>query len=153
MIDLPIEPDRTTLDWVAIGTGAFGLVLFGHIVALVYWEGADVAEADGEPVVTEPGFSWVPADRPWEHFYLFAVPSPDEDGWAQARALAARAYLEWDDSWSPMEQDDSARRAETAELRREAGEILSRSRWWQDPRLRAELLRGEADGSQSRRFR
>jgi hypothetical protein len=151
---MSIDAGRIMLEWVAVGTGAFGLVFSGHIVALVYWEGADVAERGGEPVVTDAGFSWVPADRPWQHFYLFATPNPAEGDWAQARALAARAYFEWTDK--TMEHDDPARRDETdetAELRREAGEFLSRSQWWRDPLLRERLLRGEPDGPQLGRSR
>jgi hypothetical protein len=150
---MSIDTGRITLDWVAVGRGAFGLVLSGHIVALVYWEGADVAELGGEPVVTDAGFSWVPADRPWEHFYLFATPNPGEADWPQARALAARAYFEWTDARWMMEYDDPARRDETAELRREAGEFLSRSQCWRDPLLREGLLRGEPDGPHARRPR
>ena len=90
---MSIDPERIMLDWVAVGTGAFGLVVSGHIVALLYWKGADVAEFGGEPVVTDAGFSWVPADHPCEHFYLVATPNPGEDEWGQARALAARAYF------------------------------------------------------------
>jgi hypothetical protein len=87
-----------TLDWVSVGGGAFGLVLDGRIVALLYWDNADVAELrepPGEPVVTDAGFSWVPADRPWEHFYLFDAPEPDYRDWQQARDKAAHAYFGW----------------------------------------------------------
>lgn len=95
---MTIEAEPITLDWVAVGTSAFGLVFTGQIVALVYWQGADVAELDGprgDPVVTDAGFSWVPADRPWEHVYLFQAPNPAEADWGRARELAARAYFAW----------------------------------------------------------
>ena len=87
-----------TLNWVAVGERAFGMVFSGRIVALVYWESTDVAETGGpggEPVVTDAGFAWVPADLPWEHFYLFQAPNPAESDWARARELAARAFFEW----------------------------------------------------------
>jgi hypothetical protein len=93
---MSLHAELSTLHWVAVGVAAFGLVLGGRIVAIVYWEGADVAElaADGEPVVTEPGFTWVWAQQPWEHFYLFPAPDPVPEAWERAREEAARAYLE-----------------------------------------------------------
>jgi hypothetical protein len=92
---MSINAPPITLAWVAVGALAFGLVHAGQIVALVYWERADVAELDGDPAVTDAGFSWVPAGLPWEHFYLFAAPHASADAWAQAREQAARAYFEW----------------------------------------------------------
>jgi hypothetical protein len=131
-----IDTGRIMLEWVAVGKDACGLVLSEHIVALVYWEDADVAEQDGEPVVTDAGFSWLPTDRPWEHFHLLAAPAPDAGGWAHARSLAAHAYLPWADARWMLAHDHAARRDETeddtAELRREAAEFLRRSRWARD---------------------
>lgn len=92
----PVAPP--TLSWVAVGGSAFGLVYLERIVALVYWERADVAELGGpggDPVVTDAGFSWVPVDQPWEHFYLFEAPDPRDGAWEQARVQAAHAYFGW----------------------------------------------------------
>jgi hypothetical protein len=92
--DLDHEP--VTLDWVAVGVSAFGLVQDDRILAVVYWSPADVAEtADGghEPVVTEAGFSWVASDAPWDHFYLCGAPHPSDHEWSRARELAAHAYF------------------------------------------------------------
>lgn len=149
---MSINAEPITLQWVSVGAGAFGLVLAGHIVALVYWEGPDVAELGGpggEPVVTDAGFSWVPVDRPWEHFYLFETSNPGEGDWARAREFAARAYLEWTEAHCRLTRHDPARRVEaddTAELRREARQLLRRSQWWRDELLREELLSDESDG-------
>jgi hypothetical protein len=46
------------LEWVELGESAFGLVLSGRIVALVYWHEADVVESDGRSVMTQAGLSW-----------------------------------------------------------------------------------------------
>jgi hypothetical protein len=94
---MSISAERITLEWVAVGERAFGLVHADRIVALVYWEDANVGELggmDGEPVVTDSGFSWVPTDAPWEHFYLFETAVPGEESWARARELAGRAYFD-----------------------------------------------------------
>jgi hypothetical protein len=92
---MSIQAEPSTLHWVAVGGAAYGLVLGGRIVALVYWEDADVAEADGEPVVTDAGFTWVLSHRPWEHFYLFPAGDPEPSHWARARGAAAAAYFDW----------------------------------------------------------
>jgi hypothetical protein len=92
---MSINAPPITLAWVAVGERAFGLVCAERIVALVYWEPANVAEQAGDPAVTEAGFSWVPTDLPWEHVYLFEASAPCEGDWARARELAARAYFEW----------------------------------------------------------
>jgi hypothetical protein len=88
--------ESITLEWVEVGRSAFGLVHDGRVVALVYWRGADVAEVGGldcEPVVVEAGFSWVPSDAPWDHFYLFEAPEPSECDWDCARREAAVGYF------------------------------------------------------------
>ncbi|MCW3049888.1 MAG: hypothetical protein JWO74_4172 [Solirubrobacterales bacterium] len=88
--------ESITLEWVAVGCSAFGLVHEERVVALVYWRGADAAEltgADCEPVVVEAGFSWMPFDAPWDHFYLFAAPEPSPGDWERARREAASAFL------------------------------------------------------------
>jgi hypothetical protein len=94
---MSISAERITLEWVAVGERAFGLVYADRIVALVYWEDANVGVLggpSGEPTVTDAGFSWVPADGPWEHFYLFETAVPNEKSWAHARELAAQAYFD-----------------------------------------------------------
>ena len=147
---MSIDRERTMSDWIPIGAGAFGLVLSGQIVALVYWQDGDVTE----PALSDPGFSWVPADRPWEHFHPVAVPNPGEGDWAHARAPAARAYFEWAEASWRLEPDDPSRRdeaEETAELRREAAEFLSRSQPGWDAPLRTGSLRDAPDGAHSRR--
>jgi hypothetical protein len=96
-VTISISAERITLEWVAVGERAFGLVHAGRIVALVYWEHANVAELGeigGEPTVTQSGFAWVAADAPWEHFYLFETEVPGEESWAHARDMAARAYFD-----------------------------------------------------------
>jgi hypothetical protein len=88
--------ESLTLDWVEIGRSAFGLVHDGRVVALVYWRGADAAVVEGldcEPVVVEAGFSWVPTDAPWDHFYLFEAPEPSRREWERARREAAFGYV------------------------------------------------------------
>jgi hypothetical protein len=88
--------ESLTLDWVEVGRSAFGLVHDGRVVALVYWRGADAGELEGfdcEPVVVDAGFSWVPSDAPWDHFYLFEAPEPSEGDWERARRAAALSYV------------------------------------------------------------
>jgi hypothetical protein len=88
--------ESITLEWVEVGRSAFGLVHDGRVVALVYWRGADAAEVEGldcEPVVVEAGFSWVPSDAPWDHYYLFEAPEPCGRDWERARREAAFSYL------------------------------------------------------------
>jgi hypothetical protein len=84
------------LEWVEVGTSAFGLVHDGRVVALVYWRGPGAARIDGldfEPVVVEAGFSWVPSDSPWDHFYLFEAREPSQRDWERARRGAASGYF------------------------------------------------------------
>jgi hypothetical protein len=88
--------ESITLEWVEVGRSAFGLVYAGRVVALVYWRGADAAEVAGvhcEPVVVDAGFSWMPGDAPWDHFYLFEAPEPSPSDWERARREAACGYL------------------------------------------------------------
>jgi hypothetical protein len=88
--------ESITLEWVAVGGSAFGLVHDGRVVALVYWRSADAAELEGldrEPVVVEAGFSWVPSDAPWDHFYLFEASEPCRRDWERARRDAAFGYF------------------------------------------------------------
>jgi hypothetical protein len=118
-----------SMDWIAVGARAFALVVAGRIVAIVYWHGAELGEPGGVPAVGDAGFSWVPADLPVDHFFLFAAPNPAEGDWARARETAADAYIQW------MRQEAGY----IARLRREAAELLSVSRWWQDDRLREQL--------------
>ena len=92
---MTITTPSITLAWVAVGEAAYGLVLGGRVVALVYWERANVAELDGDPVVTDAGVLWVPTELPWEHYYLFAAPSVSDEDWVRAREQAARAYFGW----------------------------------------------------------
>ncbi len=49
-----------------------------QIVALLYWDSAGVeAGPDGEPVITEAGWFWLPSDAPDRHFPIDAPdPSP-----------------------------------------------------------------------------
>jgi hypothetical protein len=149
------EVQPITLNWVAVGAGAFGLVLADHIAALVYWDGPDLG---GSGAVAGAGFSWVAADQPWEHRYLFVAFNPTDADWARARELAAQAYFEYaatestpgtrerrragTASQSRSDGSQAARRRD-AELRREAAELLSRAPWFQKERLREELLRRE----------
>jgi hypothetical protein len=130
---MSIDAGPGTLEWVALGTRACGLVFAGRIVAVVYWHGAEDAELrehSGAPDVGEAGFSWVPADLAVDHFVLFEAPNPQESDWIRARELAAGAYSEWT-------LQEASR---TAELRREAAELLSRSRWWRNERMPERLL-------------
>ena len=127
---MSIDAMPIMVGWVAVGERACGLVFAGRIAALVYWQPAQLTEAGAEPMVCNAGFSWVPVDLPVDHFFLVEAPDPDEADWARARELAASAYLDW------MRREAGY----TAELRREAAELLSRSRWWQDEQLREELL-------------
>jgi hypothetical protein len=122
---MSIDTALSSLDWVAVGERACGLVFAGRIVALVYWQGTGVAER-GEPA----GFSWLPADLPVDRFFLLPAANPAEGDWRRARELAVGAYLEW------MRRDADY----TAELRREAAELLGRSRWWRDEGVREQLL-------------
>jgi hypothetical protein len=95
-LDWAMAVQSITLEWVEVGPSAFGLVHDRRLVALVYWRGPDAAELAGlksEPVVVEAGFSWVPADAPWDHFYLFEAPEPCPRDWERARREAAGAYL------------------------------------------------------------
>jgi hypothetical protein len=88
--------ESITLEWVEVGRSAFGLVHDERVVALVYWRGADAAVVEGldcEPVVVEAGFSWVPTDAPWDHFYLFEASEPSKRDWERARRDAAFSYL------------------------------------------------------------
>ena len=50
--------------------------------------------ARAQQTADDAGFARVPADLPWEHYYLFQAPNPAEDDWVRARELAARAYCE-----------------------------------------------------------
>jgi hypothetical protein len=129
---MSIDGGPSSLHWVAVGARASGLVFAGRIVALLYWQGAQPAELGepGVPAVGDAGFSWVPTDVPVDRFFLFGAPNPAEGDWARARELAAGAYLEW------MRREADR----TAELRKEAVELLSRSRWWRDERVREQLL-------------
>jgi hypothetical protein len=129
---MSINAEPSSLDWAQVGAWTFGLVFAGRIVALVYWQGAEVADLGGPDVALvarDAGFAWVPADLPVDHFFLFEAPNPAEDDWIRARALTAEAYL----GWRRREAD------RTAELRSEAAELLRRSRWWRDERLREQL--------------
>jgi hypothetical protein len=86
--------EATSLQWARIGRSAFGLMHRGHFVALVYWDNAGVAEtATGDPIVTDPGFSWVACAAPLDHFFLLEAREPSDAGWQQARDQAARAYF------------------------------------------------------------
>ena len=130
---MSIDAGPNSLEWVALGTRACGLVSAGRIVALVYWLGTDDAALDEGsvlPAVGEAGFFWVPAGLPVDHFSLFKAPNPAESDWVRARELAARSYLEW----------TLQEAGHLAELRREAAELLSRSRWWHEDRIRERLL-------------
>jgi hypothetical protein len=126
---MSIDARPSIPQWVAIGARAFGLVVAGRIVALVYWQAVQEAER-GESSGVDAGFAWVPADLPVDHFFLFPATNPAEGDWARARELAAGAYLEW------MRRETDY----TAELRCEAAELLSRSRWWQNEQVREHLL-------------
>ena len=112
------QADTTTSSWVQITTSAFGLVLAGRVVVLVYWQG-------GRAGSSEPGFSWLPTERPAEPVQLFVAINPTVRDWARARALAERAH---------------ARDVRDDPERREAAELLRRSPWWQRELLREELL-------------
>jgi hypothetical protein len=59
--------------WVQAGEHAWGLVVGGSVVALVYWTAAGVGELDergGEPVPTEGGWFWFSVDDPDNHYDL-----------------------------------------------------------------------------------
>jgi hypothetical protein len=84
----------TTLDWARIGDTAFGLMHGGLLVAVAYWDRSHVAETPGgEPVATNPGFSWVACGAPLDHFFLFEAREPSDSDWTRARDQAARAYF------------------------------------------------------------
>src|SRR4051794_3929715 len=92
-----IDADTTTAGWVRVSTSAWGLVLAGRIVALVFCQRADIAAVgapDGHASVSDPRFYWLAADRPLEAVPLFEVSNPTARDWAHARALAARAYFD-----------------------------------------------------------
>ena len=130
---MSINAEQSNLGWVPVRELTFGLVFAERIVALVYWQGAEMADLggpDGAPMARAAGFAWVPADLPVEHFFLFEAPNPAEHDWIRARELAAEGYFAW-------RQQEAER---TAELRSEAAELLSRSRWWRDDRVREQLL-------------
>src|SRR3954471_3038334 len=92
-----IDADTTTARWVRVSTSAWGLVLAGRMVALVFWQRADVTDLgapDGHASVSGPRFYWLGAHRPLEAVPLFEVSTPTARDWARARALAARAYFD-----------------------------------------------------------
>jgi hypothetical protein len=129
---MSIDAGPGSMDWVAVGTRACALVFGGRIATVVYWQGADgvqPGDCSGVRPVSDAGFWWVPAELPVDRFFLFHAPDPAESDWVRARELAANAYLEW-------RLEEAGR---TAELRREAAELLSRSRWWHDDRMRDHL--------------
>jgi hypothetical protein len=115
IIAMSSDDGPNSLDWIPLGEHACGLVFGGRIVALVYWQGAPPGGDHGSG---EAGFWWVPAELPVDHFSLFAASYPDQADWARARERAAEAYA----AWAPREA------AYTAQLRREAAELLRRAR-------------------------
>src|SRR3954468_23662639 len=136
-----IDADTATARWVRVSMSAWRLVLTGRIVALVFWQRADfndLGAPDGHAGVSDPGFYWLAADRPLEAVPLFEVSKPTARDWARARALAARAYFDRNGPEAGTRHADQALRREhvETELRREAGQLLRRSRWWQQELLR-----------------